>query len=382
MKINITKLVATIFFSVFIFYNSTGQSILINYDLDTNVYNISEPLNLWLNFLKTKDDSLGSQYWNQKEVEAYGHDAYFLIENELQFGLDNYLKLLSYADLKILNIKEKNDLYKITTQMEFKPKDGKSNIQYIFHVYAGDENGDLKLFNAININRKFNLHHETVGYINFYYPKSHLFNRSLAQKQNDFLVELSSNFDVPIDTIDYYFADTEEDIQKIKGLDFFIGGHGKDIPSGKADVKNRIVFASGLNEYYPHEFIHILLNDHFPNCHLWINEGVATYFGMSRGQTLDWHLKKVYQHLSLHHEINLNQMLTLVSLDEYTDFRYALGGFIIGEAFEKGGYNMIKKMMNAGKTDEDFYQSIEQFLNIKPNKIDQYIRKKLKKKFG
>jgi len=103
---------------------SFGQNVTVNYDIDTTVFKVAEPLNLWLDFLNTKDDSLGSKYWNIEEVKKYGQTSYFLIEKELQFGMDNYLKLLSYVDIKVLSIKKIDRYFKITSIMEFKPKEG------------------------------------------------------------------------------------------------------------------------------------------------------------------------------------------------------------------------------------------------------------------
>jgi len=359
--------VKKVLFIVILFpiFTSFGQSISVNYDIDTSIFKVSEPLNLWLDFLNTRDDSLGSKYWNSREVKKYGEKSYFLIEKELQFGMDNYLKLLSYSDVKILSIKNFVEYFKITSIMEFKSKEGTCNVQYIFHVYAGMENGELKLFNPLAINTTLNFNTTTIGYIKYHYPKFHDFNYELAKEQSDYLVELSENFKVNIDTVDYYFANTNTELLRARGFDFLIANSGKEIPSGKADPKNKIVYASGIGEYYPHELIHFLLNPYFPNCHLWISEGVATYFGMSRGKELDWHLRKLKKYLIVHPEINLNNMLELKSLDQYTDFRYVLGGYLIKKTFEKGGFELVKKMMNAGKADLDFYNAIEKYIRIK-----------------
>ena len=362
-------------------FTSFGQSVIVNYDIDTNVFKVSEPLNLWLDFLNTKDDSLGSKFWNSQEVKKYGKTSYFLIEKELQFGMDNYLKLLSYSDIKVLSIKKIEDYFKITSIMEFKPKEKASNVNYIFHVYAGMENGKLKLFNPLEINTRLNFKSTTIGYIKYHYPKFHIFNYKLAKKQSDYLFELSNKFKVGIDTVDYYFANTNTDLLKVRGFDFLIGNSGEEIPSGKADPKNRIVYASGTGEYYPHELIHFLLNPQFPNCHLWINEGVATYFGMSRGKELDWHLRKLNKHLLEHPEINLDNMLELKTLDQWTEYRYVLGGWVIKKVFEKGSYELVKKMMNAGKGNADFYCAIEEYLGINRKDLNNVIRQELKEKY-
>lgn len=374
-----SKLLILIFLALSL--KSFGQSVTVNYDIDTTVFKVAEPLNLWLDFLNTKDDSLGSKYWNIKEVKKYGQTSYFLIEKELQFGMDNYLKLLSYVDIKVLSIKKIDRYFKITSIMEFKPKEGISNVNYIFHVYAGEENGMLKLYNPLEINTKLYYNSTTIGYIKYHYPKCHVFDFELAKKQNNYLIELSHGFKVDIDTVDYYFASTNSELLKVRGFDFLIGNNGEEIPSGKADSKNKIVYASETGEYYPHELIHFLINPNFPNCHLWINEGVATYFGMSRGKELDWHLKRLNKYLLEHPEINLNNMLELKTLDQYTDYRYVLGGLIIKKAFEKGSYELVKKMLNAGKEDTDFYSAIEKYLGIKRQELNTIIRQELKEKY-
>jgi len=243
------------------------------------------------------------------------------------------------------------------------------------------ENGKLKLFNPLEINTKLNFKSTTIGYIKYHYPKFHKFNYELAKKQSDYLFELSNKFKVDIDTVDYYFSNTNSELLEVRGFDFLIGNSGEKIPSGRADPANRIVYASGIGEYYPHELIHFLLNPKFPNCHLWINEGVATYFGMSRGKELDWHLRKVNKYLIEHPEINLSEMLRLKTLDQYTDYRYVLGGWIIKKAFEKGGYELVKKMMNSGKTKIDFYNAIEKHLGIKQHDLNNKIRKELSKEY-
>lgn len=377
------KSILVCIFLISIYETSLCKGISVNYDIDTALYEVSKPLDLWIKFLETQDDSLGSVYWNPVEVKKYSVDNYFLAENELNFGTDNFLKLLSFAEVKILSVRNVGENYKITSLVEFDPINrSRSNIQFIIHVYAGLVNGQLKLFNPLKINTELYLTNRTIGYIKFHFPKTHIFDENLALKLNSFIVDFSRNFSVPIDTIDYYFASTTEEIQKIKGFDYIIGNNGKQIPSGKADVKNRIVYCAGLNEYYPHELIHILLNSNYPNCHLWINEGIATYFGMSRGYDLDWHLAKVNKFLNIHPEINLNDLLELETLDQYTDYRYALGGYLVRKAYEKGGYELLKKLMNGGTKDSDFYYAIEKYLKIKREDLNEYIRSDLKDKYG
>jgi hypothetical protein len=185
-----------------------------------------------------------------------------------------------------------------------------------------------------------------------------------------------------MDTMQYYFGPTVDAINKIKGIDFIIGRNGEEFPSGKADQTNNIAYSCGLNEYYPHELIHLILHKRYKNSHGWFNEGVATYFGMSRGKPLEWHLKKVNTYLLSHPEINLNNLLELSNLDGETTFVYALGGFMVQLAYEKGGYELIKKLLLSGNTENDFYSACKTYFYIERNELNTYIRNELKKRFG
>lgn len=357
-----------------------AQDILINYDIDTTIHHVAGPLKLWIDFLKTRDDSIGAKYWNDAEVKKYGYQSYFLLENELDFGMDNFLELLGHSTVKVLQVKQSDGLFKISSLIEFKPEEARSNIPYIFHVYVKEQKGNFKLHNAIGINTELYLNHATLGYIRYHYPESHPFNRALAQKQSDFMTTFAENFDVQPDTVQYYFGSNHEELDNIKGLDFITGNSGEQLPFGKADPAHNIVYSSGLGEYYPHELIHVMLYKKYKKTHLWFEEGVATYFGMSRGKDLDWHLKKVNAYLLLHPELDLNNLTKLQNLDATTAFKYALGGFLIQYAYEKGGYALIKILLDAGNTDAEFYNALKEHLGLEQSSLNTFFRSELKKR--
>lgn len=353
-----------------------SQGVVINFDLDTTSWNIGAPMKLWLDFLETKDDSAGAAYWNKAEVKKYGNKRYFGLKREEDFGQQNYLEFISYASINLMSIRKRGEYFKISNMLSFKNQTGGQDIYYLFHVYAGMDNGQLKLFNALQINTEF-LAHQKIGFINYYYPKKHKFDRSKGEKQNKFLVKLADNFDVATLEVDYYFAETTEEIQAIKGLDFSFGDNGESIPTGISYIAERQVFSNGLGEYYPHEIIHVLLNPRFPKSHYWINEGVATYFGMSRGKELDWHLQKLQEHLAIHPEIDLSDMLKLLRIDGVTAYAYVLGGYIVQSIFEKGGYPLLKGAMSEGQSEDDFYRLINKYLGVKRKDINTVFRERI-----
>src|SRR5690554_6625219 len=168
---------------------------------------------------------------------------------------------------------------------------------------------------------------------------------------------------------------------KLRGYDFHFENIGVETPSGRADVENGIVYSYGCNEFYPHELIHLFLNLKYPNAHSWFIEGFATYYGQSRGQPLEWHLKKLKDYLNEHPEIDLNSPLNLVNMDHVTGYKYALGGLFVKIAFEQGGVNKVRLLLDSGNSNEDFFLALEAVLGIERNSLNSYIRNYLNSAF-
>lgn len=369
-----------LFLSISTIINISYADVKVNYDINTEVFKVEEPLNVWLSFLETKDDKTGSKYWNSEEVEKYGNDSYFILENELSFGNDNFLQMLGYMNVSVIRVNKVSDYFKITSIASFASETDTSNINYIFYIYAKKIDGEYKLFNALKVNSELLLESQQIDFITYFYPKSHEFDLELAQKQNQLIKEISDGMGIPLGEYKYYFANTREEMMNIKGLYFIIGNSGNEIPSGIADIKNNITFSSGLGEYYPHELLHLLINPEYPGTHNWILEGFATYFGMSRGIQLETHIRKLSAHLEQNPNIDLNNMLEFKSIDQYTDYRYVLGGYIIEKAFEKGGYDYLKEVLEKTKTDEEYYSTVAEILEVEKDEINSFIRDDLKKK--
>lgn len=374
----VMKYIISLFLSITAL-SSSAQGVFMNFDIDTTVWDVKAPVDLWMEFLNTKDDSLGAEYWNAEEVSQYGVNDYLALGKELNYGHPNFLELLSYANIRIMSVRERSGYFKISNVLSFMNQEGKEDVHCMFYVYAGYEKGELKLFNPLKVNKELRMNSEKIGLLTYYFPKNHFFDKEKAQRQNDFITQLAMDFGVPAVEIDYYFAGTTEEMQELKGFDFLYGDNGPDRPTGRAYVKDKAVYTSGIGEYYPHEIIHVLVNPYYPDAHLWLIEGLATYYGMSRGKDITYHLKKLNKHLRGHPEIDLNNMLALNSIDAETDYRYVLGGFIIGEILKKDGIEGVKLALQGGRQEEDFYRVIEEQLGIERSAINTEFRKRIKK---
>ncbi|MFN4764110.1 hypothetical protein ACKGJN_13355 [Gillisia sp. Q332] len=344
-----------------------GQKVTYNHIVDSSDQDIIEVMKLFENYLASNpQNKLESPYWNSTEQEK--HKNFDFLESEFQPSL--YMGF----PVHVLSIKSDNNTYKIKAQFSYTKEDGTPYILAIVNYQAKKENGKFKLYNWLTDSRK-KWNCTTVGLVDFYYPEYHEFNYDKANQLNDFIKETCKNFGVSPKPFEYYLADDYDEIQRLKGIDYYIGQGGETRPSGKAaDDK---VYCGGLGEYYPHEVFHVQIDDHFPEKHFWVSEGVATFLGGSRGKTLEWHIKRTNQYLKEHPEINLSDMLRLANLDNRTAYHYVLGGLIAKRIFEKGGWNLLKKIMRSGKTDEEYYVAIENHLGVKKTDLNTYLRNQI-----
>ena len=347
-----------------------GQSVIsIDKLVDTTDIETKKVVELWINYLESKPDSLyDNPYWNSKEKAEHKH--FDFLEGEFEPSL--YMGF----PVTILNVKNINGLYRIKSI--FASCDATGKPPYIFcivNVFAKKENGEYKLFNALPINRDKEWNHRKAGYIDYYFPFYHSFDSVKAEKQNAFMIDVCKNFEVPIKQVEYYFADDFNEIERLRGFDYERGTSGKLIPQGKSGDDK--VYCGGMGEYYPHELIHVFINPNYPNCHNWVLEGLATFLGGSRGEELVWHIRRANDYLLKHQEIDLNNILKLVSIDEYTDYRYVIGGLICELIYEKGELKLLRDFLNTGKTDQDYYNAIELFLNVKQKDLNAFLRTEL-----
>jgi hypothetical protein len=338
-------------------------------DVDSDTKEVMELLE---NYLTSAPQNQSSNvFWNSEDQERY--QQYDFLEDEFQPSL--YMGLPAH----VLSIEFYDGIAKIKVQYGTEKSDGNLNILAIVNYYAQKEKGTYKLHNALSVNKK-KWKCTSVGIVDFYYPSYHSFNADKAQRLNDFVQMVCEGFQVDPQPFEYYLADDYDEIQKLKGFDYYFGMDGSSGPQGKATEGK--VYCGGLGEFYPHEVFHVQIDRHYPDKHFWVSEGVATLLGGSRGKSLDWHIKRTHQYLKNHPEMDLKDMLQLTNLDQRTAYHYVLGGLIAKKIQEKGGWPMLRQFMASGTEDEDYYRAIETFLGVERSGLNNYLRAQLAMESG
>ncbi|MBI1803164.1 MAG: hypothetical protein HY033_12075 [Ignavibacteriae bacterium] len=323
-------------------------------------------------YLNSKPDSLYlNPYWVESEQHQY--KPYDLVANTW-WSVSQYA-WLSHCKINILSVSKFADTFVIRTMFyNSPPKDsGKVSVIIIFQTGARLENGSYKLCNVLPINTRF-WKKEQVGSIKYIFPPDHQFNRVLAERMNRFIDSLAAAWQTPVAPVEYYFADDLDRVAKALGFDYYAAEGNIRGPGGYTDVANRIIYAGGSDEWYPHEFVHIYINPLFPNAHHYFLEGYATLVGGSSGHDLSWHLRRNYEYLHVHPEVNV---LTFKGVDLHVYAQYFIGGLLCKMAEEQGGIPMIRKLMTYGKEDEDLYRAIQDIFGIDKEHVNDFLRKKL-----
>jgi hypothetical protein len=359
--------ILTIVILVLVTTKTFGQRVTINSGVDTTDYDIKAVIALWTNYLRSnpnENNIKDSPFWDDSEKNKYPNVDQLL--NAISSDYPTY----SMGSPTILYVKPKNDFFEIKTLFSWTDSIKSVNVLCITSVFAKKEKEKFKLYNALTINRRA-WKTESIGSVTFHFPQSHSFDKIKATKLLYSIDDLIKLWNIKSIPIDYYFADTYEEVEHLRGLDYSIGMGNKDKPSGMSDIDNNTVFAGGLGENYFHEVVHIYLNKLFPKSSL--VEGLAVFYGGSMGHDLKWHLTRLNDYLNHHTEINLNDLEKFWYMDNLTNPNSTILGLLCLMAYKNGGLDKLKRLMSY----QDTYIAIEKEFGIKRNVLNEYLRQQI-----
>jgi hypothetical protein len=221
-------------------------------------------------------------------------------------------------------------------------------------VYAITENGRWVFSNALpRLTAEWKRY--TTGPIHYFIQPSRAFDLRKANSAARFADSLATMFGVPrLNRIDYYLADTPEEIDRIRGLDFYVGG----AQASYADVARHAVYVgnAAFGEDHRHEIAHVVLYPLIvagktPGI---VNEGLVTWVGGSLGKPFEGVIAEYAAFLSAHPTITLDSVLTVPDHDYGTR---PAGAALVALAYRAGGIAAIKTLMAGGQSDDDLRAS-------------------------
>ena len=351
-------------------YATTEQAkidVTIHSRVDTTQSEIKEIAELWTDYLNSQPDNVrDNPHWNTAEKHKY-RNVDFSIPYLYQMPST---QLLEYYKPTILSIEKEGDYYGIRTifaadglEAEYR----KSNPWCITKLYAVKENGKWKLINALPVITE-SWTKKKIGKITFIYQPTHDFNEELAEKASQFCDDITKEFQFPEwKPFDFYITKNGDELGKLLNFDFYFAGYTTGI--GMND--NRILLSGLGSEYYPHEFIHLIVPTF--ERHSLIEEGFATWKGGQGGKTFEESAKLFANELFKNDTVSFSDVLNKKWGWQYAAF-YTSGAILCDYAYDKGGVELVKELLNVPNDSDKLIDNLCLIFNIKKEDFGEFWR--------
>lgn len=310
---------------------------------DTELTNAVDFLSRYFHEFDNRQSPDYSKYWDAEDCKEYKHP------DQLVYGINTEWPTYRIGKPTILYAKPENGYVHIKTLFGKGDSTGKVSVMSITnHYIAHDNNNTLHFISPIRLAAK-TWNTTEVGNITYHYPSYHHFDKAKAKMLTGNISALERDWGLQPIKIRYYFADTKEELEHLRGFDFTVAMGNRDKPSGMSDDTDNIVYCGGWGENYFHEVVHIYLNRHYPQSPL--REGLAVFYGGSLGHELPWHIKRLNEYLQKHGEIDFGKD-DFYYLDNYTNPNSTIMGMLCLDAYNKNGVAGLKHIMAYTSLDE------------------------------
>ncbi|MCK9450867.1 MAG: hypothetical protein M0Q90_04195 [Bacteroidales bacterium] len=382
--------------------------------VDTTFTGFTEIYDLWesylndLNKVSAKNSYILNQfpdqllkYWDQKELELYDFpDLYYSFKRS--YGNVFYPMEKEYL-LGI--VKREENLFELRTMFLTYPEEMWRRIpSYIITVPVKRQtDGGFKLTNAFTSYRS-KLQTKRLGLVRYYYDRDYKFNKEKALAMQSKIQAFIEGFRIVFnDSITYILSDNMTDAAKLFGVQHFDMDFltGLNMYEARALKTNNMVISGGIGEDHFHEIIHLLLSKLGErSSYHWFEEGIATYFGGSLTHEYPFHISRLKNYLSENPWIDLSGSLSAYYKDDNnnihfgnppasdsfikqyfsdkemkSNFIYVIHAAIVDIAYRQGSYEKVKELyLCKADNEEEFYNCIEEVLEIKRSDLNDYIR--------
>lgn len=304
--------------------------------------------------------------YNGEEIDVRGGDLH---------SIEEKAKIGSYTPtiLSMLYIDEK---YQIRVAwMGNTPEDDKVLATYNFLVNK-DYQFENIFENQINTFTKRKIRNLT-----FYYKNPKLFRKEDAKKTLKFNKEMADFFELPEIDFSCFVLDSYPEQKHLRGFDFdtdmVIGGEY----GGEVLLSINVIFSGNQSAYYPHEMVHLYTAEKVENKNHLMDEGIATYFGGTRGLNFSELMQIFYSFLQ---KENVD-IYTMLNKGEFTvintkaDSYYAFSALLCHTILEYYGKEKLFELLGSGNDREEFLCKIEETFNIQPSEFHSFFLKELEK---
>lgn len=320
-------------------------------------------------FFRTKNSNVDfNTFWDSSEYARYQYPfmELYYAEYSQYYNEEYYYNPLVLSFEKIIGT---GYLIKIA----FVGVDSLRNplIKSIYNLQAAkNATGGFRLKRATDyFVRNWQVHQ--IGTIRYFVNPNRKFDEVKARQFDSINYAYAQIFEFEPSLVQYYLCENAKQLFNVKGYDFLLNMY-LDTMGGMVEAGSPIIYAGNNSELYPHELVHVYLNQKFLRCNYIVAEGLPSYLGGSADVTLDQHLANlkvwVVENKVLDMEGLLNQNQ---EIGNHTSTYYTLSGLVCKLIIEKKGYNAIFKL--AEVPDDEAVAEICKVLEVEESEFTAFL---------
>jgi hypothetical protein len=239
------------------------------------------------------------------------------------------------------------------------------------YVALHDSTKKIHFISPLTINSN---HFKTVvnKNITYHFPIEHVFNK---QKSDSILKQLElivTAWNFQKINFDYYFADNNDKVAMMKGLDYYLGMEQAS-PSGMSFDEDKIIFCSGYGEGYLHEILHLYFNPLYVKSP--VNHGLIYYLAGGLGHDFNWMIHRMNEYLAKYPDTDLSQFQSIITKDIMLHLDYIVIGLICKIVDEREGVTGLKRLLTYSTMDKLFLTEF----NLQKKDLDNFLKQNFKK---
>lgn len=334
-------------------------------------------------FFATRAQSfMNNDYWVQEDFEEYVAPFRYLCLSSSHDYWTYDTPLVPYV-MSIDPVEDYNKYHLLVTYLGH--LDSAYEVIYsTYHIMAvKDTSGNYKLKHPEAYLTKDWQHYD---YESLHYVVNPVkeFNKQEAMQMDSANRHIAAFFHTDVLEVTYFSCGSIRDFWRIQGEEIFgmTGRYDTLLGGGVGDGLAKRIYSANRSEYYPHELVHIYMND-FNNRRVKKDklayEGIPTFLGGSAGKSLEHHLKNVAVYAKEHNIDTLDKLLEIRShiQNEETDTVYAIGGLIAKMVDAKEGYKGLIELFNTPKG--TVFDYVAKLYDMPAADVDEYLYSELMK---
>lgn len=243
----------------------------------------------------------------------------------------------------------------------------------ITNHYVAIQDGiqNMHFISPLSINRKL---YKTVvnKNITYHFPIEHVFDKQKSDSLLNKIERIERAWNFQKIKFDYYFADNNDQVAMMKGLDYYYGMEQAS-PFGMSFDTDKIIFCSGYGEAYLHEILHLYFNPLYVASP--INHGLIYYLAGGIGHDFNWMIHRMNEYLVKYPDTDLSQFQSLTTKDITLHIDYTVTGLICKIVDEREGVAGLKRLLTYANMNELFLAEF----HVQKKDLDQFLKQNFKK---